>query len=85
MSIFKTILDGLSGSLVGTIGSIIDKTSTSDEERLQLRNEIEKAVMNHVEAVNEQVLSYEVQITERHKNDMASDSDRWYLSFSPFR
>lgn len=74
MSIFSTLLGKVGGSLVSDIGTIIDKTSTSDAEREQLKIDATVAVNNFTLALGEQLLTAEIQLTERQKNDMASDS-----------
>ena len=48
ISFLKGAVDTLSGGLVGQIGDILDKTSTSDEERMQIKMAIEKQVQDHL-------------------------------------
>ena len=70
------ILSKLFGSsdLINSVGNTIDSLVTSDEERIQLKNEIEKAIMSHESKMQEHVAKYDEEITKRHANDMASDS-----------
>ena len=74
MSVFGKIIGALTGGLVKEVGEIIDKTSTSDEERMQNQIELTRAVHTYELALREQLLTAEVQLTERHKHDMTSDS-----------
>ena len=53
--------------LVGQAGNIIDEVVTSKEEKIQLKNEIEKAILNHE-------LEIQKNVTERWKADSVSDS-----------
>jgi len=48
--------------LVGQAGNIIDEVVTSKEEKIQLKNEIEKAILNHE-------LEIQKNVTERWKAD----------------
>jgi hypothetical protein len=73
-SILTKIGDVLSGGLVGQIGEIIDKTSTSDEERMAAKLAAQKAVQDYELAIGEQVNQLEAQLTARQSADMASDS-----------
>jgi len=74
MGFLKGAVDTLSGGLVGQIGDILDKTSTSDEERMQINMAIEKQVQDFTLQLSNQLIAVEQQITDRQKNDMASDS-----------
>lgn len=65
---------GLAGGLVEQVGNILDKTSTSDEERMQINMAIDKQVQDFTLQLNNQLIAVEQQITDRQKNDMASDS-----------
>lgn len=47
MGILSTIFGGAGTSLVEAVGEVIDKTTTSDEERKALDNELRKAEMQH--------------------------------------
>ena len=60
--------------LVDSLGSAIDKLVTSDEERLKLKNALEKEINTFREAQLEAIAEYDKQITQRHANDMKSDS-----------
>ena len=60
--------------LVGEVGSIIDSLHTSKEEKMVLQNEIEKAIMKNNLANLQMLADYDQQITDRHANDMQSDS-----------
>lgn len=60
--------------LVGEVGGIIDSLHTSKEEKMVLQNEIEKAIMKNNLANLQMLADYDQQITDRHANDMQSDS-----------
>jgi hypothetical protein len=55
MSVFSSIANALTGGIIGQVGDILDKTSTSDAERLQIQQAIEKQVQDHT-AVMENLL-----------------------------
>lgn len=77
MSLFGLLGDavnGLSGGLVGSIGETVKKFVTTDKDRLELQAAIEKQVTDYNLAVIDRLQSAEVQLTERQKADMASDS-----------
>lgn len=48
MSIFSSIANALTGGIVGQIGEVLSKTNTTDKERLELQQAIEKQVQDHV-------------------------------------
>ena len=56
------MLSNVLAKLVGQAGNIIDEVVTSKEEKLQLKNEIEKAILNHEVEIQKNV-------TERWKAD----------------
>jgi hypothetical protein len=60
--------------LVGEVGGIIDSLHTSKEEKMALQNDIEKAIMQNNLANLQMLADYDQQITDRHANDMQSDS-----------
>jgi len=62
------------GSIVDSIGKAIDDTTTSDEERLTLRNELSKIQGEAVAKAGELEARFETELTARHAADMASDS-----------
>tara|TARA_R110002050_G_scaffold66786_4_gene144729 strand:+ start:4119 stop:4511 length:393 start_codon:yes stop_codon:yes gene_type:complete len=61
------MLSNILAKLVGQAGSIIDEVVTSKEEKLQLKNEIEKAILDHE-------IEIQKNVTERWKADSISDS-----------
>ena len=63
MAILKNIL----GNLLGKADVIVDEVITSKEEKMQLKNELQKMINEH-EALVEQ------EITKRWEADMKSDS-----------
>jgi hypothetical protein len=71
---FWDFITGNASQLVEAVGNAIDKLSTTDEEKLQLKNALEKEVNNFKLGVIKAQNEYERQLTERQKNDMTSDS-----------
>ena len=63
----KKILSLLSGGLIKDVGSVIDKLTTTDEERLAAKHKIQELL----EQADKDAQS---QITDRWKMDMQSDS-----------
>ena len=62
------------GSVIDSVGNAIDKLITSDEEREILKNKLAE-IQNDAKAKADQIdLEYAKQVTERHANDMKSDS-----------
>jgi cation transport ATPase len=74
MSWFTDLFSGGASKLVGEVRQFVDDLHTSDEEKIQLKNQLENAIMSHNEKQMEMVAQYDKEITDRHKNDMASDS-----------
>ena len=63
----KKILSFLSGGLIKDVGSVIDKLTTTDEERLAAKYKIQELL----EKADQDAQS---QVTDRWKMDMQSDS-----------
>ena len=63
----KKIISLLTGGLVKDIGGVIDKLTTTEEERLQAKQKIQ-------ELLEEADKDAQQQVTERWKFDMQSDS-----------
>ena len=63
----KKLLSLLSGGLIKDVGNVIDKLTTTDEERLAAKQKIQ-------ELLEKADQDAQVQITERWKLDMQSDS-----------
>ena len=74
MSWLKSIFSKGASTLVDSLGGAIDSLVTSDEEKLILKNEMEKIVNANVAENNRHLEAAEKEITERHKTDMGSDS-----------
>lgn len=72
-SIGKFFTGGLSG-VIDSIGDAIDKNVTSDAERLALKNELEREMNNFKSRTLDHIESMDKEISDRHKNDMQSDS-----------
>ena len=69
MSWLSEIFSSSAGAIVDSVGSAIDKLVTSDEEKLQLKNELVKIQLEATLKANEQANEAETQITERWKSD----------------
>lgn len=63
----KKLLKLITGGLIKDIGSVIDKLTTTEEERLQAKQKIQ-------ELLEEADKDAQQQVTERWKFDMQSDS-----------
>ena len=74
MSWFTNMLSGGVDKVVDSVGNAIDKLVTSDSERLQLKNELIKIQLEAKQKQGELELQFDKEISERHKNDMNSDS-----------
>ena len=73
MSWLSEIFSSSAGAIVDSVGSAIDKLVTSDQERLELKNELVKIQLEATLKANEQANEAEAQITERWK----SDNEHW--------
>ena len=69
MSWLSEIFSSSAGAIVDSVGNAIDKLVTSDEEKLQLKNELVKIQLEATLKANEQANEAEAQITERWKSD----------------
>ena len=74
MSWFSTMLSGGVDKIVDSVGNAVDKIVTSDEERLILKNELARIQLESKYKQDELELQFDKEISERHKNDMNSDS-----------
>lgn len=71
MSIFGTLFSGGANNLVKTVGEAIDSVVTSDQERLELENELHRAEMEH----KAEMRSLDVQETGKFLADLGSARD----------
>ena len=69
MSWVSEIFSSSAGAIVDSIGKAADSLITSDEERIQLKNELVKIQLEATLKANEQANEAEAQITERWKSD----------------
>lgn len=74
MSWFSDIISGGADKVVDSVGNAIDKVVTNDEERITLKNQLVAELNRHKEAMIDKAIAFDKEVTERHKNDMASDS-----------
>ena len=69
MSWLSEIFSSSAGAIVDSIGKAADSLITSDEERIQLKNELVKIQLEATLKANAQANEAEEQITERWKSD----------------
>lgn len=74
MSWFANLFSSGAAKVVDSLGTAIDKLVTSDEERQKLKVELEKEMNTFKEAQLVAMADYDKEITQRHANDMKSDS-----------
>ncbi len=74
MGWFDGLIGGGVGKLVESVGSTVDKFVTTEEERLKLKQAIDKDVMDFKDSVLKNAESYEQELTKRLQADMSSDS-----------
>jgi|TARA_R100000084_G_scaffold108346_1_gene70764 hypothetical protein len=67
MSLFKKIISGGANELIESVGGVLDNLTTTKEEKLQAKQKLTELVQNHQAKI-------ENEITQRHANDMNSDS-----------
>lgn len=67
MSIFSKILSSGATDLVKEVGGVLDKLTTTKEEKLEAQKKIKELLLSHEAEMQKQV-------TERWKSDMESDS-----------
>ena len=61
------MIKGILNSLIGNASEILDEVITTDEERATAKERLKKLIFDYR-------IELEKNITERHKNDMRSDS-----------
>ncbi|WP_287372393.1 hypothetical protein [Prosthecochloris sp.] len=74
MSILSKIFGEGISKPIEVIGDIIDRTNTSDEEKLQLKNEAAAQLHGFWDILIVRLREFEQELTARHKSDMGSDS-----------
>ena len=74
MGLLDTIISGSVGKLIETVSDTVDKFVTTDEERLKLKQAIDKDLMDFKIKILDNAESYEEEITKRLQADMTSDS-----------
>ena len=75
----KKIWEWLSGNVIKDVGDVIDKLTTTEEEKLKIKKEIQVIVQ-------EAAASAEDQVTKRWESDMTSDSwlSKKYASYGAY-
>jgi hypothetical protein len=74
MSWFTDLFAGGVAKVVDSVGNAIDKLSTTDEEKKQLKLKMEEQLNRFKESQLSALANYDKEITQRHKTDMTSDS-----------
>lgn len=74
MSWFTNIFSSGVSGVIDSVGTAIDKLVTSDEEKMQLKNELIKIELEAKNKADELNFKYEEEATKRHQADMNSDN-----------
>ena len=74
MSWFTNIFSSGVSGVIDSVGTAIDKLVTSDEEKMQLKNELIKIELEAKNKADELNFKYEKEVTKRHQADMTSDN-----------
>ena len=74
MNWFTSLFSSGAAKLVDSLGTAIDELVTSDEERKKLKVALEKEMNGFKESQLAAMADYDKEITQRHANDMKSDS-----------
>lgn len=68
------LIGGGVGKLVESVGNTVDKFVTTEEERLKIKQSIDKDLMDFKTSILSNAESYEQELTKRLQADMSSDS-----------
>lgn len=74
MSWFTNIFSSGVSGVIDSVCTAIDKLVTSDEEKMQLKNELIKIELEAKNKADELNFKYEEEVTKRHQADMTSDN-----------
>ena len=74
MNWFANLFSSGAAKVVDSLGAAIDELVTSDEEREKLKVALAKEMNGFKEAQLAAMADYDKEITQRHANDMKSDS-----------
>ena len=74
MSWFTNIFSSGVSGVIDSVSTAIDKLVTSDEEKMQLKNELIKIELEAKNKADELNFKYEEEVTKRHQTDMISDN-----------
>ena len=74
MGIISNLFSSSIDTVIESVGTAADSILTSDEERLILKNELARIQLESKYKQDELELQFDKEISERHKNDMNSDS-----------
>lgn len=74
MSWLTDLFSAGTAKLVDSVGDAIDKCSTTEEEKLRLRNQLETTINSFKEAQLQAMAQQELELSKRHAADMMSDS-----------
>jgi hypothetical protein len=74
MSWSTDLFAGGVAKVIDSVGNAIDKLSTTDEEKKQLKLKMEKELIEFKKSQLAALTNYDKEITQRHTTDMTSDS-----------
>ena len=74
MNILKKVFSAGAATLIDSVGGIIDKVHTSDEEKLKMQAQIDGQLQAFNLSMETAAMQFEGEVTARHAADMASDS-----------
>lgn len=74
MNILKKVFSAGAAKLVDSVGAAIDRCTTSDKERLELKAVLDQGLQDFNLSMEAEANKFEAEVTARHAADMASDS-----------
>ncbi len=74
MSFLSKIFASGAGTLVDSVGGVIDSIHTSTEEKLELKKAIDGQLQNFELEMEKVAMEFEGEVSKRHLADMTSDS-----------
>lgn len=74
MSFISKIFAAGAGTLVKSVGGIIDDIHTSGEEKLKLKKQIDGQLQSFELSMETAAMQFEGEVSKRHQSDMTSDS-----------
>ena len=74
MNWFTNLFTSGVSDVISSVGIVIDSLTTTDEEKLILKNKLKQEINSFKEKQLNAVAVYDKEITQRHKSDMMSES-----------